>query len=301
MNACRNGKQVNVVIELQARFDEESNIYWSRRLEEVGANIYFGIPRLKVHAKLLNITRYEDRKLVNYSCVSTGNFHEGNALVYSDLILFTSDKRITSEAKKVFEFFAHTYRNQSYRHLIVSPLYMRKKFYKLIDGEIKNRKAGKKARIILKINNLVDNEIIYKLYQANNAGVEIILIIRGICSLIPGIPGMSENINAISIVDKFLEHSRIMIFHNNGDELFYISSADWMGRNLDRRIEIACPIYSKEIQQELRDLIDLQLRDNVKSRIINEEQDNQYVSSDNKPQLRSQFELHEFYRKRLFE
>jgi len=300
MNACRNGKKVNVVIELQARFDEEANIYWSRMLEEVGANIYFGIPRLKVHAKLLCITRKEDRRLVNYACVSTGNFHEGNAAVYSDLILFTADKRITNEVKKVFEFFAHTYRNQSYRHLLASPLYMRKKFYRLIDNEIKNKKAGRKAKIILKINNLVDKEIIYKLYQANNAGVEIILIIRGICSLIPGIPGMSENIKAISIVDKFLEHSRIMLFHNNGKEIIYISSADWMGRNLDRRIEIACPIYDKDIQKELRDMIDIQLRDNVKARIINEEQDNQYISTQNKEEVRSQFVLHEYYRNKLF-
>lgn len=300
MNACRNGKQVNVIIELQARFDEEANIYWSRRLEEVGANIYFGIPRLKVHAKLLCITRREERKMVNYSCVSTGNFHEGNAAVYSDLILFTADRRITNEVKKVFEFFAHTYRNQSYRHLLASPLYMRKKFYRLIDNEIRNKKAGKKAQIILKINNLVDKEIIYKLYQANNAGVDIILIIRGICSLIPGIPGMSENIKAISIVDKFLEHSRLMIFHNAGNEIFYISSADWMGRNLDRRIEIACPIYDKEIQNELKDMINIQLNDNVKARIINEDQDNQYISTESKKEVRSQFVLHDYYRNKLF-
>jgi polyphosphate kinase len=301
MNACQNGKRVNVVIELQARFDEEANIFWSRKLEEVGANIYFGIPRLKVHAKLLCITRKEDKKLVNYSCVSTGNFHEGNAKVYSDLILFTADRRITAEVKKVFDFFANTHKNQFYRHLIASPLYMRKKFYKLIENEIKFARAGKKAEIIIKINTLVDKEMIYKLYQANNAGVKIILIIRGACSLIPGIPGMSENIQAISIVDKFLEHSRIFIFHNGGEELYYISSADWMVRNLDRRIEIACPIYDKEIQAEIKDMIDIQLRDNVKSRIINEDQDNQYVASEEDDPCRSQFMLHEYYRKKLFD
>jgi len=300
MNACRNGKQVNVVIELQARFDEEANIYWSRKLEEVGANIFFGIPRLKVHAKLLNITRIEDRHLINYSCVSTGNFHEGTANVYSDLTLFTADPRITREVKKVFDFFANTYRNQSYRHLIVSPLYMRKKFYRLIDNEIQNAQKGKKAKIILKINNLVDKEIIYKLYQANNAGVDIILIIRGICSLIPGIPGMSENIKAISIVDKFLEHSRIIIFYNRGDELYFISSADWMGRNLDRRIEVACPVYDKEIQKEIKDMIEIQMRDNIKARIINEEQDNIYVTSEDPEEIRSQFKLYEYYKRKLF-
>jgi polyphosphate kinase len=301
MNACRNGKQVNVVIELQARFDEETNIYFSRKLEEVGANIYFGIPRLKVHAKLLSITRTEDKKPFLYSCISTGNFHEGNAVVYSDLMLFTADKRITREVKKLFDFFAHTYRNQSYRHLIASPLYMRKKFYGLIEQEIKNAKAGKKAKIILKLNTLVDKEIIYKLYQANNAGVDITLIIRGACSLIPGIPGMSEKIRAISIVDKFLEHSRIMIFHNNGNELYYISSADWMGRNLDRRIEIACPIFDKDIQLEIKDLINIQLKDNVKARIINEEQDNAYINSNSKEKIRSQFVLHEYYKHKLIE
>jgi len=301
MNACRNGKRVNVVIELQARFDEEANIFWSRRLEEVGANIYFGIPRLKVHAKLLCITRIEDKKQEHYCCVSTGNFHEGTANVYSDIILFTADKRITNEVKKVFDFFANTHKNQFYRHLIASPLYMRKKFYRLIDNEIRHAKAGKTAKIILKLNTLVDKEIIYKLYQANNAGVEITLIIRGACSLIPGIPGMSENIRAISIVDKFLEHSRIINFYNNGDELYFISSADWMGRNLDRRIEIACPIYDKDIQQELKDLIEIQMKDNVKARIINEEQDNQYVSSVDTEPRRSQFLLHEYYKKRLFD
>lgn len=301
INACLNGKKVTVVIELQARFDEEANIYWSRKLEEVGAIIYFGIPKLKVHAKLLDITRYEEGRLIHYCCISTGNFHEGNAAVYSDLMLFTCDTNITKEVKKVFEFFESTYRNQAYRHLIVSPLYMRKKIYYLIENEIKNARKGNKAEIILKINNLVDKEIIYKLYQANNAGVKIILIIRGICALIPGIPGMSEKIKAISIVDKFLEHSRITIFHNNGNELYYISSADWMTRNLDRRIEVACPIYDKSIQKEIKELIDIQLKDNVKSRIINEEQDNQYINDYKNKRLRSQVAIYKYYQHKLNE
>jgi len=237
----------------------------------------------------------------NYSCVSTGNFHEGNAAVYSDLILFTSDKRITSEVKRVFNFFANTYKNYTYRYLIASPLNMRKKMYALIDNEIKNAKAGKKAYIIIKINNLVDKDIIYRLYQANNAGVKIKLIIRGICSLIPGIEGMSENITAISIVDKYLEHSRILIFCNGGNELYFITSADLMARNLDRRIEITCPIYDKEIQQELKDLINIQLKDNVKARIINEEQDNTYLKSNSRKKRRSQVELYKYYSKKLKE
>lgn len=299
MNACRNGKKVNVVIELQARFDEEANIYWSRKLEEVGATIYFGIPNLKVHAKLLSIVRVEGYARKNYACISTGNFHEGNAEVYSDLILFTSDSRLTNEVKRVFEFFEHTYRNQTYKHLVASPLYMRRRFYKLIDNEIKNAKAGKKAYIILKINNLVDRNIINKLYAANNAGVKITLNIRGVCSLVPGVPGMSENIEAISIVDRFLEHSRIMIFCNNGDELFYISSADWMTRNLDRRIEIACPIYDKNIQQEIRDLMEIQQKDNTKARIIDVEQNNDYVVNNSKVSVRSQYKLYDYYKDKL--
>ena len=299
MTAARNRKKVNVIIELQARFDEEANIYWSRKLEESGVNVYFGIPGLKVHCKLVYIKRKEPKKTMVYSCVATGNWHEGTARVYSDLILFTTNKKITSEVNKVFDFFANTYKNYTYRHLIASPLYLRKKMYSLIDKEIKNAKAGKEAYIILKLNSLVDKEIIYKLYQANNAGVKITLIIRGICSLIPGIKGMSENIKAISIVDKYLEHSRIIIFCNGGDELYYISSADWMTRNLDRRIEITCPIYDKDIQQEIKDMINIQLKDNVKARIINEKQDNPYLKSNSKRKLRSQIELYKYYQKKL--
>ncbi|MBN2347518.1 MAG: polyphosphate kinase 1 [Bacteroidales bacterium] len=298
MNACRNGKKVTAVIELQARFDEEANIFWSKKLEEVGANIYFGISGLKVHAKLVNITRIENRKEVNYGCVSTGNFHEGNASVYSDLILLTADKRITSEIKKVFQFFGHPYKNYNYRHLVASPLFMRKKIYSAVENEIRNAKAGKKAYIILKINSLVDKEVIYKLYHANNAGVKIKLIVRGICALIPGVVGLSENIEAISIVDKYLEHSRILIFCNGGDEQYFISSADWMTRNLDRRIEVACPIYDKEIQKELKDMINIQLKDNAKARIINMEQDNQYVESAEDKKFRAQLELYNYYKNR---
>jgi len=299
MTAARNRKTVNVIIELQARFDEEANIFWSRKLEESGVNVYFGIHGLKVHCKLVYIARKENKKTIAYSCVSTGNWHEGTAQVYSDLILFTTDKQITSEVNKVFDFFANTYKNYTYRHLIASPLYMRKKMYSLIDNEIKNVKAGKEAYIILKLNSLVDKEIIYKLYQANNAGVKITLIIRGTCSLIPGIPGMSENIKAISIVDKYLEHSRIIIFCNGGDELYYISSADWMTRNLDRRIEITCPIYDKDIQQELKDMINIQLKDNIKARIINEKQDNPYLKSNSTRKLRSQVALYKYYQNKL--
>lgn len=299
INAARNGKKVTVIIELQARFDEEANIYWSRKLEEVGAKVTFGFPGLKIHAKLLNIVRKEDRNLVNYACVSTGNFHEGNAKVYSDLFLFTSDRRITSEVKRIFDFFENSYKNFSYRHLIKSPLYLRRKMYQLIDREIKNAKAGKEAYIILKLNSLVDNEIIYKLYQANDAGVKIKLIVRGICSLTPGVPGLSENVEAISIVDKYLEHSRVLIFCNGGDELYYITSADWMTRNLDRRVEVACPIFDKDVQREIREMIELQMKDNVKARIINSVQDNDYVRSNGTKKIRSQVEIYDYYKRLL--
>ncbi len=299
INAARNGKKVTVIIELQARFDEEANIYWSRKLEEVGARVIFGYPGLKIHAKLLNITRKEGRKFVNYACLSTGNFHEGNAMVYSDLFLFTADKRITSDVKRIFEFFENSYKNYSYRHLIKSPLYLRRKMYQLIDNEIKNAQQGKEAYIILKLNSLVDREIIFKLYQANMAGVNIKLIVRGTCSLTPGIPGLSDRVQAVSIVDKFLEHSRVLIFCNGGDEKYYITSADWMTRNLDRRVEIACPIYDKDIQKEIRDIIEIQLKDNVKSRIINAVQDNKYVEKKDNPAIRSQIELYKYYQNKL--
>jgi len=296
INAARNGKRVTVVVELQARFDEEANIYWARKLEEVGARVIFGIPGLKVHAKLLNIVRKEGRNVVNYACVSTGNFHEGNAQVYSDLFLFTADTRITADVKRVFDFFENSYRNYTYRNIIKSPLNLRRKMYQLIDNEIKNAREGKEAYIVLKLNSLVDNEIIYKLYQANKAGVRIKMIVRGICSMMPGVPGLSEFVEAVSIVDKYLEHSRVLIFCNGGEELYYITSADWMTRNLDRRIEVACPIYDKDVQREIRQMIDLQMKDNVKARIINSTQDNMYVRSDGAEKIRSQFELYHYYK-----
>lgn len=301
INAARNGKKVTVVIELQARFDEEANINWSKKLEEVGARVIFGFPGLKIHAKLLNIVRKEGRKLVNYACIGTGNFHEGNAQVYSDLFLFTANQKISSDVKRVFEFFENSFKNYVYRHLIKSPLYLRRKIYQLIDNEIKNARAGKEAYIILKLNSLVDNEVIYKLYQANQAGVKIKLIVRGTCSLTPGIPGLSDNVEAVSIVDKYLEHSRVLIFCNGGDEKYYITSADLMTRNLDRRVEVACPIYDKEVQKEIRDLIEIQLNDNVKARIINTIQDNQYVRSNGMPRIRSQVEIYKYYQNKLKE
>lgn len=297
INAALNGKKVTVVIELQARFDEKSNIYWSRKLEEAGAHVIFGMRGLKVHSKLMLVIRKESRKLIKYGSVGTGNYHEGTASIYADMHLITADKRITEEIDKVFKFFETTYRTYTYKHLLVSPLYMRKRIYALIDNEIKNARAGKTAYIILKTNSLVDTDIVRKLYQASAAGVKIKGIIRGMCSLIPGVPGLSENIQVVSIVDKFLEHARVFVFCNNRKELYYISSADWMPRNLDNRIEVAAPIYDPDIQKEIKTMLNIQLKDNVKARIINESQDNTYKTSKNSRPVRSQMELYNYYKK----
>ena len=278
INASRNGKSVTVVMELQARFDEEANIYWTRRLEEENVHIINGVPGLKVHAKLLLITRKEGHnKPVQYAFIGTGNFNESTAKVYCDHALFTANKNITREVDKVFDFLETNYKNFTYKHLLVSPFYMRKKIFKYINAEIKRARAGKEAYLYAKLNSLVDKNTIDKLYEASAAGVKISLIIRGQCSLVPGLPGLSENIRAISIVDKYLEHSRLFIFCNNGDERYYLSSADWMIRNLDNRVEVAVPIYDPEIQKEIRQVFDCQLRDNTKARFLTEKLDNEYV------------------------
>lgn len=295
INAARNGKSVTVLFELQARFDEKTNIYWSKKLEEAGVTVLFGIKNLKVHGKLLLISRKENGKMQYYAGISTGNFHEGNASVYSDLTLLTRDSRITSDVIKAFELFNEYYKTYKFKHLLLAPNFLRKKLISLIDNEIRNARAGKNAFIIIKVNNLVDEIMVKKLYQAAQEGVKITLIVRGMCSIYTGSEEMSKNVEAIGIVDKFLEHSRIMIFCNNDKELYYISSADWMTRNLDHRIEVACPVFDPELQKEIRTIIDIQLQDNVKARIINDEQDNPYKRTDNPNQVRSQIELYNYY------
>jgi polyphosphate kinase len=295
INAARNEKEVTAVIELQARFDEKSNIYWARKLEEAGVKVLFGIPGLKVHSKLLLISSKTDNVMQNYAGISTGNFHEGNAKVYTDMTLLTVDKKISNEVSKIFNYFENTYKAQSFRHLVVAPLFMRNRLITLIEKEIKNSLEGKNAYIILKINNLVDSVMIKKLYQASQHGVKITIIVRGICSLIPGVPGLSENIEAISIVGRFLEHSRIFVFCNDNHEKYFISSADWMTRNLDNRIEVATPIYDPDIQKELKKIIDSELKDNVKSRIIDECQGNIYKKNGVAENFESQFEIWKYY------
>ncbi|MDR0714311.1 MAG: polyphosphate kinase 1 [Bacteroidales bacterium] len=298
MNAVQNGKEVTVVIELQARFDEDSNIYWSRKLEEIGAKVLFGIAGLKVHSKLTLITKETGRQRQYYSAVGTGNFHEGNAIAYTDLLLLTANQSIGREVDKIFEYFETPFKYPVFKHLVVSPQFMRKKICRLIDAEIANAKAGKEAWIMIKINNLSDRDVIHKLYQASCAGVVIHMVVRSICCLIPAMTDVSENIEAVSIVGRYLEHSRIFIFCNGGKEKYYISSADWMSRNLNARIEIALPVYDADIQKELKFILETQLKDNVKARYIDSKQDNRYKRND-QTSLSSQMFLYEHYRKFL--
>ncbi|HEU4928485.1 MAG TPA: polyphosphate kinase 1 [Candidatus Krumholzibacteria bacterium] len=276
INAVRNGKKVTVVFELQARFDEEANIRWTRALEDEGARLIGGVPGLKVHAKAALISRKEEGKLVDYALVGTGNFNEETARLYTDHILMTRDPRITGETRKFFDFLETNYRTHQYQRIMVSPFDMRRVLHKLIRREIKNARAGKPAYIDVKLNSLVDMDLIRDLYEAGQAGVKVHLIVRGTCSLIPGKPGVSENIEAISIVDRYLEHSRMFFFANGGNERCYLTSADWMTRNLDYRVELAVPVFDDAVRAELRHYFNLQLNDTTKARILNEAQDNQY-------------------------
>ena len=299
INAAKNGKNVTVVIELFARFDEEANIQWSNKMIDEGIKVIFGYPGLKVHSKLILITRKDQNKITRYAHIGTGNFHEINASIYSDTSLLTKDKRITNEVYKVFQLFRNNIDRPSFRHLTVSPFNSRRKIYALINTEVKNAKLGKSAYMIVKLNNLVDPLIIKKLYHASNAGVKIQLIIRGICSLVPGVKNFSENIEVISIIDTFLEHSRLMVFCNGGKELYYLTSADWMTRNIDRRIEVGCPIYDKKLQKVIKDMLTVQLADNTKARFINKSQNNSYKLPTAKIKIRSQLKLYNYFKQQL--
>jgi len=299
INAAKNGKKVTVQIELQARFDEASNISYAEQMQTEGINLIFGIKGLKVHSKICVIERIEDGKMHRYGLISTGNFNESTAAVYTDVTLFTAHQGILKDVDKVFDFFEVNFRIHRYKHLIVSPHYTRSRFYKLIDREIVNAHMGRPAYMKLKMNSLSDTEIIDKLYDASRAGVKIQLQVRGICSLIPGIPGMSENIEAISIVDNYLEHSRVYIFANNGDPDVFISSADFMTRNLDGRVEVTCPLYDKEIKEELIDSFDTGWKGNVKARYHSETLDNKYRVRGQNPIFRAQLETYNYYKNRL--
>ncbi len=301
INAVKNGKRVVAQVELQARFDEESNIKYSRQMQEEGIELIFGIKGLKVHSKVCVIERLENGRIQRYGFISTGNFNESTAKVYTDVTLLTAHQKILKEVEKVFEFLDINYKLHQYKHLIVSPHYTRKRFYKLIDREILNAIEGKEAYIYLKMNSLTDYGLINKLYEASQNGVVIRLIVRGICCLIPQVPGVSDNIQAISIVDNFLEHSRIYIFSNAGANDIYISSADFMTRNIDERVEVTCPIYDEDIKQILMDVFEIGWKANVKARIHSAELDNQYVYNSEEEEFRSQYEMYKYYQKQLEE
>lgn len=291
-NAVRNGKSVTVMLELQARFDEEANIRWTRKLEEEGARVITSISGLKVHAKLSLITRREGKGVAHYAVIGTGNFNEHTAKQYTDHALVTANKKITREVRNVFEFLENTYKNQTYKHLIVSPADMRKRWHKLIKTETRNAKAGKEAYIYAKLNNLVDKRIIDRLYEASAAGVKIKMIVRGICSLVPGVEKLSENIEVISIIDRYLEHSRLFVFCAGGNEQIFISSADWMVRNLDNRVEVAVPIYDPAIREELKTYLEMQFRDSQRARIISKAGDNLYAARNG--QYRAQTDIYAY-------
>lgn len=297
INAVKNGKKVTVQIELQARFDEESNIRYAEQLKAEGVKLIFGVRGLKVHSKICVIEREEGKGIKRYGFISTGNFNESTAKVYTDYTLFTANQDILKEVNKVFNFFETNYNIQKYKHLIVSPHYTKKILKQLIEEEIKNAKAGKEAYIKLKMNNITNYKMIDKLYEASRVGVKIQMIVRGICCLVPGIEGMSENIEVISIVDKFLEHPRLFIFGNNGNPKVYISSADWMTRNISFRVEVGCPIYDETIKQELIDTFEISWADNVKARVIDQAQDNHYRPH-TLPAQRSQVALYEYYQQK---
>ncbi len=298
LNAARNGKKVTVFMELQARFDEEANIFWTELLQEEGVRVIQGIPGFKVHSKLILIRSKENEKNIFYANIGTGNFNEDTARVYADDSLLTSDSKITADVANAFNQMEANYRPIKYKSLVLAPFMMRNTFMKMISHEIRNAKANKPAWILIKLNNLVDETIIQKLYKASQAGVKINLIVRGICVLKPGVKGLSDNIEAISIVDRFLEHSRVMVFCNAGNPHYFITSADWMIRNFDNRIEVACPIYDTDLQKELMTMLQIQMADNVKARDLGSKKINVYAKS-SKRIIHSQLEIYNYFKTSL--
>ena len=294
ISATQNGKKVTVVIELLARFDEQNNINWAKYLEENGVQVIFGVPGLKVHSKLILIKRKSGTKIQSIAHIGTGNFHEKTAEIYTDHGLLTADSTITKEVDKVFKILKSNIDRSLFRDLIVSPFSSRRKFSALIETEIKNAKAGEEAYIKLKINNLVDSKLIKKLYEAANAGVQLQLIVRGICAIKP-----ADNITIRSIVGRFLEHTRVLIFANAGRSRVFISSADWMERNIDKRIEVTCPIKDKEIKKDLEKIFEFYWSDNVKARVVDAQQKNKYINSEHDNRVHAQEEVYKYFKMKL--
>ncbi|MCP4465815.1 MAG: polyphosphate kinase 1 [Halieaceae bacterium] len=295
VNAVQNGKKVLAVVELAARFDEEANINWAQSLTENGIQVLFGIPGLKVHSKLLLIERKEGSSARYYSYVGTGNFNEKTARRYTDFGLITHDQNMGKDVQGVFDFLQYTYKQPQYRLLMVSPYSVRSGLLELIEQEISNARSGYRASMTLKCNSLVDKQIVKKLYEASQAGVEVRLIVRGMCSLLPGVKGISENIQAVSIVDRFLEHPRAYIFYNRGSPKYLIGSADLMTRNLDYRVEVLCPIFDEDAQRVIQDTLDQQWHDNEKARMLDQSQRNRYIKRRKKAtRIRSQETIYRY-------
>jgi polyphosphate kinase len=298
VNAAKNGKEVTAVIELQARFDEANNIQWTEVLQSEGVNVIFGVQGLKVHSKVILITKEKEGKEQLYATVGTGNFNESTSKLYTDYHLLTADRRITKDVARLFDFLRNNYKIKKYRHLLVSPHDTRKGFIKLIEKEIENAKKGLASGIRIKLNSLSDVKLIDKLYEASAYGVQVQMVIRGICSLVPGQKNLSENIEAISILDRFLEHSRLIIFENGGDPKYYLGSADWMPRNLDYRVEVTTPVFDETVKRQLRDHFEIIWKDNVKSRWHNAALDNEYRQIRG-PKIRSQYAMYDYVKKQL--
>ncbi|MBZ9729688.1 polyphosphate kinase 1 [Salegentibacter sp. JZCK2] len=299
LKALENGKQVTVFVEAKARFDEENNIIWGRKFEEKGANVIYSYPKIKVHSKIMLVQRMEGKDLVNYSYIGTGNFNSETSKIYCDHAIFTSNKQIAKELSRLFKVLEGELIIPREKNLLISPFSTRQEFIKLIYNEIDYSQKGKKAKITAKMNSLEDPEIIDLLYKASNAGVEIRLLVRGFTCLIPGVEGLSENIYITSIVDRYLEHGRIYIFENGGDEKMYYGSADWMARNLSRRIEVLSPVLDKDVAREFKEILEIQLNDNVKARIQDADEKNIYVNrkKTDRP-VRSQYEIYNYLKEK---
>jgi len=297
IHAAHNGKKVTVVVELQARFDEEANIHWAKRLTEAGVHVIFSAPGLKIHAKLFLISRHEGGDIMRYAHIGTGNFNEKTARLYTDYSLITADPRITNEVRRVFNFIENPYRPVSFDYLMVSPQNSRHMLYQMIDKEISNAQAGLASGITLKINNLVDQGLIDRLYTASGVGVNIKILVRGMCSLIPDLPGISDNIQVTSIVDRYLEHDRIYVFENSGDKKVFLSSADWMTRNIDYRIEVAVSLLDPRLKQQVLDILALLFSDTVKARYIDAQMSNHYVRRGNRRKVRAQIAIYDYIKR----
>ena len=296
INAARNGKKVLVQIELQARFDETNNILYAEQLKDAGVEIIFGVPGLKVHSKICVIEKVINNSKKRYGFISTGNLNEDTASLYTDYILFTSNQNILKESNRIFNFLQVNYKLKKYKYLIVSPHYTKNKLIKLIDNEIQNKKNNLPSGIKLKLNAITNFQIIDKLYEASCHGVKIKMIVRGICCLIPGLKNLSENIEVISIIDRFLEHSRVYIFENSGDNSVYISSADFMTRNIENRVEVATPIYDKLLKKQINDVFEIGWNDNVKARLVNRSKSKDIIKPSSSDKLRSQWSTYDYYK-----